>query len=47
MDHLMGADQLKVIEPGFKYDGDGILLRLGLQAYTLGIAWEFDPFKTS
>ncbi len=26
------------------YDGDGHLLRLGLQAYSLGIAYEFDPY---
>lgn len=26
------------------YDGDGRLLRLGLRAYTLGIAYEFDPY---
>ncbi len=26
------------------YDGDGRLLRLGLQAYSLGIAYEFDPY---
>jgi superfamily II DNA or RNA helicase len=26
------------------YDGDGALLRLGLQAHALGIAWEFDPY---
>ena len=26
------------------YDGDGALLRLGLQAYALGIAYEFDPY---
>lgn len=26
------------------YDGDGTLLRLGISAYSLGIAWEFDPF---
>ncbi|MBI3973935.1 MAG: DUF3883 domain-containing protein [Chloroflexi bacterium] len=25
------------------FDGDGQLLRLGLQAYTLGLAYEFDP----
>ena len=31
-------------QPGFSYDGDGKLLRLGLQAYMLGIAWEFDPY---
>jgi superfamily II DNA or RNA helicase len=26
------------------YDGDGHLLRLGLQAYALGIGYEFDPY---
>lgn len=26
------------------FDGDGQLLRLGLQAYALGIAYEFDPY---
>jgi SNF2 family DNA or RNA helicase len=26
------------------YDGDGQLSRLGLQAYSLGIAYEFDPY---
>ena len=26
------------------YSGDGALLRLGLQAYALGIAYEFDPY---
>jgi SNF2 family DNA or RNA helicase len=26
------------------YDGDPALLRLGLQAHALGIAWEFDPY---
>ncbi len=26
------------------FDGDAKLLRLGLQAYSLGIAWEFDPY---
>src|SRR6266542_5950198 len=26
------------------YNGDGHLLRLGLQAYALGIAYEFDPY---
>ena len=35
---------LNILEPGFSYDGDGRLLRLGLQAYSLGIAWEFDPY---
>ncbi|MFQ5744832.1 MAG: helicase-related protein, partial [Acidobacteriota bacterium] len=28
----------------FAYSGDGHLLRLGLQAHALGIAWEFDPY---
>jgi superfamily II DNA or RNA helicase len=27
-----------------RFDGDGRLLRLGLQAYALGIAYEFDPY---
>ena len=27
-----------------RYDGDGRLVRLGLQAYALGIAYEFDPY---
>ncbi len=35
---------LTVHAGGFGYDGDGALLRLGLQAHTLGIAWEFDPY---
>ncbi|MDH7514682.1 MAG: helicase-related protein [Bacteroidota bacterium] len=35
---------LTILDVGFRYDGDGRLLRLGLQAYTLGIAWEFDPY---
>lgn len=35
---------LTILHPGFSYDGDGRLLRLGLQAYSLGIAWEFDPY---
>jgi superfamily II DNA or RNA helicase len=35
---------LTVMQPGFTYDGDGNLLRLGLQAYSLGIAYEFDPY---
>ena len=35
---------LTIQQPGFVYDGDGALLRLGLQAYALGIAWEFDPY---
>ena len=35
---------LTIQETEFRYDGDGALLRLGLQAYALGIAWEFDPY---
>jgi superfamily II DNA or RNA helicase len=35
---------LTVLETGFSYDGDAGLLRLGLQAYSLGIAYEFDPY---
>ncbi len=37
-------ESVSILEPGFRYDGDGRLLRLGLQAYSLGIAWEFDPY---
>ena len=35
---------LTVLDSGFRYDRDGALLRLGLQAHALGIAWEFDPY---
>lgn len=35
---------LTILGSEFTYDGDGHLLRLGLQAYSLGIAWEFDPY---
>ena len=35
---------LTVHESGFRYDADGAVLRLGLQAHALGIAWEFDPY---
>ena len=35
--HLTGVD------PRHSFNGDGRLLRLGLQAYVLGIACEFDP----
>ena len=37
-------ESLTIHEPGFGYDGNGTLLRLGLQTYALGIAWEFDPY---
>lgn len=35
---------LKVLDAAFSYTGDGQLLRLGIQAHALGIAYEFDPF---
>ena len=35
---------LNVINPNASYDGDGELLKLALQAYSLGIAHEFDPY---
>ncbi len=41
------TDDLQILTvsiPGFTFDGDGNLLRLGLQAYSLGIAYEFDPY---
>src|SRR5262249_20152469 len=36
--------RLQVQDPACRFDGDGKLLRLGLQAYALGIAYEFDPY---
>ena len=36
--------KLTFADPALSYDGDGRLLRLGLQAYSLGIAYEFDPY---
>jgi superfamily II DNA or RNA helicase len=35
---------LRVVESIRSFDGDPNLLRLGLQAYALGIAYEFDPY---
>jgi superfamily II DNA or RNA helicase len=35
---------LTVTAPAPSYEGDGEAIRLGLQAYALGIAWEFDPY---
>lgn len=35
---------LTVLDTTATYIGDSELLRLGLQAYTLGIAYEFDPY---
>jgi superfamily II DNA or RNA helicase len=36
--------QLTIVDARHLFDGDGRLLRLGLQAYALGIAYEFDPY---
>ncbi|HEX9641702.1 MAG TPA: DEAD/DEAH box helicase, partial [Candidatus Krumholzibacteria bacterium] len=43
---LTAADleRLTVLDAQHSFDGDGRLLRLGLQAYALGIAYEFDPY---
>ena len=37
-------DSLSILEPELTFGGDGALLRLGIQAYSLGIAYEFDPY---
>ena len=36
--------ELTIADAACPYDGDGSLLKLGLQAYSLGIAHEFDPY---
>ena len=36
--------RLNTIDANASYDGDGDLLKLALQAYSLGIAHEFDPY---
>jgi superfamily II DNA or RNA helicase len=36
--------RLTILEAQQGFNGDGRLLRLGLQAYALGIAYEFDPY---
>jgi superfamily II DNA or RNA helicase len=36
--------QLDIREASANYSGDATVLRLGLQAYALGIAYEFDPY---
>ena len=43
---LTSADvaALTIADPARSYAGDGRLLRRGLQAYALGIAYEFDPY---
>ena len=35
---------LTILDVTSTFDGDGNLLRLGIQAYSLGIAYEFDPY---
>ncbi len=37
-------EALTIVESKFSFTGDGNLLRLGIQAYSLGIAYEFDPY---
>ena len=37
-------ERLSILRAQRTFDGDGHLLRLGLQAYALGIAYEFDPY---
>jgi superfamily II DNA or RNA helicase len=41
---LRDIETLSIFDVTSTYDGDGQLLRLGLQAYSLGIAYEFDPY---
>jgi superfamily II DNA or RNA helicase len=41
---LNDIQSLNILESAFSYHGDGRILRLGLQAYSLGIAYEFDPY---
>jgi len=36
--------RLTIIDARYSFGGDGRLLRLALQAYALGIAYEFDPY---
>ena len=37
-------DRLTVQQPTPTFSGEGNLLKLGIQAYSLGIAFEFDPY---
>jgi hypothetical protein len=37
-------DSLKITDASSTFKGDGRILRLGLQSYSLGIAYEFDPY---
>jgi superfamily II DNA or RNA helicase len=36
--------QITILNTRYSFDGDSRLLRLGLQAHALGIAYEFDPY---
>src|SRR5271166_6898305 len=35
---------ISILDAEMAFNGDGNLLRLGIQAYTLGIAYNFDPY---
>ena len=35
---------ISILDAEMAFNGDGNLLRLGIQAYSLGIAYEFDPY---
>jgi len=37
-------ETLTILDTQSTFEGDGRLVRLGLQAYALGIAYEFDPY---
>jgi SNF2 family DNA or RNA helicase len=41
---IQDLQTLKVQDAVCSYDGNGQLLRLGIQAYSLGISYEFDPY---
>ncbi len=41
---LRDLEALTILDTTSNYEGDGQLLRLGLQAYSLGIGYEFDPY---
>jgi len=41
---LRDLESLHIVDTAANFAGDGGLLRLGLQAYALGIAYEFDPY---
>jgi SNF2 family DNA or RNA helicase len=37
-------EHLQIQDANYRYEGDSGLLRLGIQAYSLGISYEFDPY---